>query len=54
MPKLRGADILARALASAGAREIFSLSGNQIMPLYDAAIDARLYQVIPVAAPTEV
>ena len=42
MPKLRGADILARALASAGAREIFSLSGNQIMPLYDAAIDARL------------
>ncbi len=42
MPKLRGADILARALARAGARQLFSLSGNQIMPLYDAAIDAGL------------
>ena len=42
MPKLRGADILARALAVAGARQLFSLSGNQIMPLYDAAIDAGL------------
>jgi len=41
--KLRGADILARSLAVAGAREIFSLSGNQIMPVYDAAIDARLH-----------
>jgi len=40
--KLRGADILARALAVAGVREIFSLSGNQIMPVYDAAIDAGL------------
>ena len=38
----RGADILARALARAGARQLFSLSGNQIMPLYDAAIDAGL------------
>ena len=43
MPNLRGADILARALAVAGAREIFSLSGNQIMPVYDAAIDAGLH-----------
>lgn len=42
MAKTRGADILARALEVAGAREIFSLSGNQIMPLYDAAIDAGL------------
>ena len=40
--KFRGADILARALARAGARQLFSLSGNQIMPLYDAAIDAGL------------
>jgi acetolactate synthase-1/2/3 large subunit len=38
----RGADILARALARAGARQLFSLSGNQIMPVYDAAIDAGL------------
>ena len=42
MPKLRGADILARALAVAGARDIFSLSGNHIMPVYDAALDAGL------------
>lgn len=42
MPKLRGADILARALAVAGARDIFSLSGNHIMPVYDAALDADL------------
>lgn len=42
MSKLRGADILARALAVAGARELFSLSGNQIMPVYDAAIDNGL------------
>ncbi len=38
----RGADVLAHALARAGARQLFSLSGNQIMPLYDAAIDAGL------------
>jgi acetolactate synthase-1/2/3 large subunit len=43
MSNLRGADILARALAVAGTREIFSLSGNQIMPVYDAAIDAGLH-----------
>lgn len=42
MAKLRGADILARALARAGVRHLFSLSGNQIMPVYDAALDARL------------
>lgn len=33
---LRGADILARALAQAGVKHLFSLSGNQIMPVYDA------------------
>ena len=42
MAALRGADILARALAAAGVRHLFSLSGNQIMPVYDAALDARL------------
>lgn len=40
--RARGADILARALARAGTRTLFSLSGNQIMPVYDAAIDAKL------------
>ncbi len=39
---LRGADVLTSALVRAGTRNIFSLSGNQIMPVYDAAIDARL------------
>lgn len=42
MSVLRGADILARSLAAAGLRRVFSLSGNHIMPLYDAAIEARL------------
>ena len=42
MAQLRGADILARSLAAAGVRHLFSLSGNQIMPVYDAAIEARL------------
>jgi len=42
MATLRGADILARALAAAGVRHLFSLSGNQIMPVYDAALEARL------------
>ncbi|HYC45555.1 MAG TPA: thiamine pyrophosphate-binding protein [Burkholderiales bacterium] len=42
MAKTRGADLVARTLAQAGAKQIFSLSGNHIMPLYDAALDAEL------------
>ena len=42
MTTLRGADILARTLAQAGLRRIFSLSGNHVMPVYDAAIEAQL------------
>jgi acetolactate synthase I/II/III large subunit len=42
MTELRGADILARSLAQAGIDQIFSLSGNHIMPVYDAAIEAKL------------
>lgn len=42
MTTLRGADILARTLAQAGLRRIFSLSGNHIMPVYDAAIETKL------------
>jgi acetolactate synthase-1/2/3 large subunit len=38
----RGADILARTLIRAGSRTIFSLSGNQVMPVYDASIDAKI------------
>ena len=42
MAHVRGADVLARALALDGVRHLFSLSGNQIMPVYDAALDAGL------------
>jgi acetolactate synthase-1/2/3 large subunit len=42
MTALRGADIFCRSLAAAGLKRIFSLSGNHIMPLYDAAIEAKL------------
>ena len=42
MPTYRGADIVAQTLARAGVKRIFSLSGNHIMPLYDAALDAAL------------
>jgi len=40
MAALRGADILARSLARAGVKHLFSLSGNQIMPVYDATHEA--------------
>ncbi len=39
---MRGADVLASAMAEAGVRRLFSLSGNQIMPVYDACIDAGI------------
>jgi acetolactate synthase-1/2/3 large subunit len=39
---MRGADIVVRTLARAGVRRIFSLSGNQIMPVFDACIDAGI------------
>lgn len=39
---MRGADLLAQTLASAGVRKVFSLSGNQIMPLYDAFLDVNI------------
>ena len=38
----RGADLLARSLAAAGARHLFALSGNHVMPVFDAALDANL------------
>ena len=38
----RGADGLARTLARCGARRIFTLSGNHVMPIFDAALDAGL------------
>ena len=39
---MRAADALVRAIAAAGARHVFTLSGNQIMSVFDAAIDAPL------------
>lgn len=39
---MRGADVVARALARAGTRYVFSLSGNHVMPVFDAALDAKL------------
>ena len=42
MAKLRGADIVAQGLARAGTRYVFALSGNHVMPIFDAALDAKL------------
>ncbi len=42
MPRLRGADIVARAIERAGVQPVFTLSGNQIMPVFDATIDTGL------------
>jgi acetolactate synthase-1/2/3 large subunit len=39
---IRGADAVARTLTNAGVKQVFSLSGNHIMPVYDAALDAGL------------
>jgi thiamine pyrophosphate-dependent acetolactate synthase large subunit-like protein len=39
---LRGADIVARSLEKLGCRHVFTLSGNHIMSLFDAAIEAKL------------
>lgn len=39
---MRVADFLARRLKQAGVAQVFSLSGNQIMPIYDACIDADI------------
>ena len=39
---MRAADLLVRALSDAGVERIPSLSGNQIMSVYDALIDSRI------------
>ena len=39
---MRGADLMVQTLAAAGVTRIFSLSGNQIMPVYDACVDANI------------
>ena len=47
MKAKRGADLVVRTLARLGTRNLFTLSGNQIMPIFDACIDAgvELYHV---------
>ena len=39
---LRGADIVARSLNRLGCRRVYTLSGNHIMSIFDAALDADL------------
>ena len=39
---LRGADIVVRTLERAGQTDVFALSGNHIMSLFDAAIETKL------------
>jgi Protein of unknown function (DUF3237)/Thiamine pyrophosphate enzyme, N-terminal TPP binding domain len=38
----RGADIVARSLARLGCRHVFALSGNHVMSIFDAALEAKL------------
>jgi acetolactate synthase I/II/III large subunit len=38
----RGADALVRSLEAAGVARIFSLSGNHIMPVFDALVDSAI------------
>jgi acetolactate synthase-1/2/3 large subunit len=42
MTAIRGADLLARSLKAAGVKRIFTLSGNHIMPVFDAALSAGI------------
>ena len=42
MTTQRGADLLAHTLKAAGVSRIFTLSGNHIMPVFDAALDAGI------------
>jgi acetolactate synthase-1/2/3 large subunit len=39
---LRGADIVARSLVQLGCRNLFTLSGNHIMSIFDAALETEL------------
>lgn len=39
---IRGADVLVRGLEVAGTKTIFALSGNQIMPIFDALFDSNI------------
>ena len=40
-----GAELLLRNILNSGVDKIFTLSGNQIMPIYNAAIDLDIEMV---------
>ena len=40
--RTRGADALVQAMRQAGVRRLFTLSGNHIMSIFDAALDAGI------------
>ncbi len=40
--KFRGANALVQSLRALGVRRVFTLSGNHIMPVFDAALDAGI------------
>jgi acetolactate synthase-1/2/3 large subunit len=40
--KIRGADIVARTLEKLGTQKVFTLSGNHIMSIFDAALETKL------------
>lgn len=40
--KLRGADLVARTLEKLGTTKVFTLSGNHIMSIFDAALETKL------------
>ena len=42
MERLRGADIVARTLEALGVTRIFTLSGNHIMPVFDALLETGI------------
>jgi acetolactate synthase-1/2/3 large subunit len=42
MGKNRGADALAASLVAEGVKRVFTLSGNHVMPVFDAAFDAGI------------
>lgn len=45
MDRLRGADIVAKALERLGVTRIFTLSGNHIMPIFDALLATKIQLV---------
>ena len=42
---MTGAELLLKCIFNSGVDKIFTLSGNQIMPIYDAAIDLGIEMV---------